>query len=117
MNYNSGGMTGACSTTQENDAATTNAITLMVMLGHKQRIEIWRTLLPHQSGLTAGALAAQLRMASSSLSFHLKQMQKAGLLSLRYDSRFTIYSVNVDSIAVLCSFLASLKDHNNILSE
>jgi ArsR family transcriptional regulator len=87
---------------------TANAAALMAMLGHRLRIEIWHTLLPHKpTGLSAGAIAVQVDMAPSSLSFHLQQMAKAGLLALRHDGRHTIYSVNTKIVVALCDYLSN----------
>jgi DNA-binding transcriptional ArsR family regulator len=85
-----------------------SAVVLMAVLGHRLRIEIWRVLLPYKSaGLSAGAIAVQTDMAPSSLSFHLQQMVKAGLLALRHDGRYTIYSVNTEIVVALCDYLSN----------
>jgi ArsR family transcriptional regulator len=90
------------------DMDTASAVALMAMLGHRLRIEIWRALLPYKSGgLGAGVISAQMDIAPSSLSFHLQQMVKAGLLALRHDGRYTIYSVNTENIVALCDYLAN----------
>ena len=87
---------------------TMSAVVLMAVLGHRLRIAIWRILLPYKSaGLSAGAIAVQTDMAPSSLSFHLQQMAKAGLLALRHDGRYTIYSVNTEIIVALCDYLSN----------
>jgi ArsR family transcriptional regulator len=83
------------------------AITVMSVLGHKQRIEIWRTLVPLGArGLSAGSLSVQLDVAPSSLSFHLQRMSRAGVLMQRNHKRSIIYSANSDIIDALCLFLS-----------
>jgi ArsR family transcriptional regulator len=83
------------------------AITVMSGLGHKQRIEIWRTLVPVGTrGLSAGSLSVQLDIAPSSLSFHLQRMSRAGILMQRNHKRSIIYSANSDIIDALCLFLS-----------
>jgi ArsR family transcriptional regulator len=90
------------------DMDTASAVALMAMLGHRLRIEIWRALLPYKSsGLSAGVISAEMDIAPSSLSFHLQQMVKAGILALRHDGRYTIYSVNTEIIVALCDYLAN----------
>jgi ArsR family transcriptional regulator len=90
------------------DMDTASAVALMAMLGHRLRIEIWRALLPYKSsGLSAGVISALMDIAPSSLSFHLQQMAKAGLLALRHDGRYIIYSVNTENIVALCDYLAN----------
>jgi DNA-binding transcriptional ArsR family regulator len=92
---------------QHSNMDTKTAVALMALLGHRLRMEIWRTLLPYKSaGLSAGAIAVQTDMAPSSLSFHLQQMTKAGLLALRHDGRFIIYCVNTEPVVALCDYLA-----------
>jgi ArsR family transcriptional regulator len=84
-----------------------SAVHLMSVLGQKQRIEIWRTLVPVGArGLSAGSLSARLDVAPSSLSFHLQRMSRAGLLVQRNYKRSTIYSANNDIVDALCMFLS-----------
>ena len=76
-----------------------DAAGVLAVLGHKLRLNIWRNLVPHgAAGLTAGAIAAQLEVGGSALSFHLQQMAKAGVLTLRHDRRYTFYSANSEVI-------------------
>ena len=44
-------------------------------------------------------------MPLATLSFHLKELSRAGLLHFRQDGRFVIYSANFDSMTGLVSFL------------
>ena len=84
-----------------------HAIAVMLVLAHKLRIEIWCKLVTHgATGLTAGAIATQLKVAPSSLSFHLNQMAKVGALKRRHDGRHSIYSVHTELVVALCAFLA-----------
>jgi ArsR family transcriptional regulator len=84
------------------------AIAVLAMLGHRVRIEIWCALAPFgDRGLTAGTIATKLDMASSSLSFHLQQMTRVGLLHQQYNNRQIIYSVNPDTVTALCDFLTT----------
>ena len=84
------------------------AVSVMAVLGQKLRITIWHKLMPAgPSGLSAGAIAAQLDIAPSSLSFHLQQMVRANVLALRHDGRFTFYAVKHEIVMALCTFLNS----------
>jgi ArsR family transcriptional regulator len=97
-----------CTNSQYSDMDTAKVAALMAVLGHRLRIEIWRALLPYKlTGLSAGAIAVQMDIAPSSLSFHLQQMAKAGLLALRHDGRYTIYSVNTEIIMALRDYLSN----------
>jgi DNA-binding transcriptional ArsR family regulator len=69
----------------------------MAALGHTIRLQVWRMLLPHgNQGLPAGDIAARMSILPSSLSFHLRQMTQAGVLSQRRSSRQLFYTVNLD---------------------
>jgi ArsR family transcriptional regulator len=75
-------------------------------LGHTLRVEVWCMLLESGSlGLPAGAIAARLAIAPSSLSFHLQQMIQGGILLQRRFSRQVIYSVNEEVVGLLFGFL------------
>ena len=93
------------------------AIAAMTVLGHKLRIEIWCLLVPHGSaGLSAGAVAKQVSMAPSTISFHLQQMTKIGALTLRQNGRYSIYSVRTEVISDLCKFLTALVEGQGTLA-
>ena len=56
-------------------------------------------------GLAAGELAKKLGTASSTLSFHLKEMHWAGLITSRKEGRSVIYKANLDSMQSLVTYL------------
>jgi ArsR family transcriptional regulator, arsenate/arsenite/antimonite-responsive transcriptional repressor len=69
-------------------------------------MEVWRMLLEQGPlGLPAGAIAARLAVAPSSLSFHLQQMTQGGVLLQHRSSRQIIYMVNNEVIGALCDLL------------
>lgn len=75
----------------------TQIAAVMAALGHTIRLQLWRMLMPFgKQGLPAGAIAARMSILPSSLSFHLRQMTQAGVLSQRRSSRQIIYAVNLD---------------------
>ncbi len=57
------------------------------------------------SGLAAGEIAGQLDIAPATLSFHLKELAHAGLLSSRQEGRFVFYAANFDEMNELVAFL------------
>jgi ArsR family transcriptional regulator len=84
------------------------AAAALAALGHRLRLEVWRMLVPYGSlGLSAGAIAARLEIAPSSLSFHLQQMAHGRVLVQRRSSRQIIYAVNDEIIEALWSFLGA----------
>lgn len=90
-----------------NDAAQ-----LFAALSHPGRLMVFRTLMDALKapvgGLSAGDLAAMVRMAPSTLSFHLKDLRLAGLADSRRFGRQVVYSANQSAVEVLISFLGDL---------
>ena len=56
-------------------------------------------------GLPAGAIAQQIGLSPSSLSFHLKDLSHADLVTARQDGRFIYYAANFESMGGLIGFL------------
>jgi len=68
-------------------------------IAHRSRLDIFRTLVT--SGVTemsAGQISGHLEIVPSSLSFHLKDMLQARLVSARRQGTFIYYSPNVDTL-------------------
>ncbi|ACD21466.1 ArsR/SmtB family transcription factor [Paraburkholderia phytofirmans] len=75
-------------------------------LAHESRLAIFRLLVvAGKDGVAAGEIAQQLGLSPSSLSFHLKDLTHAELVTPRQDGRFVIYSANFDSMTDLIGFL------------
>lgn len=82
------------------------AARMLSAIGHPARLALFRRLVQAgPAGLPAGQLAQALAMAPSSLSFHLKEMHNAGLLSSRQQGRFVIYAVVYPAMSALLAFL------------
>jgi len=56
-------------------------------------------------GLPAGQVAERLGLAPASLSFHLKELTRAGLIVPRQDGRFVWYSVDFDAMNGVVGYL------------
>ena len=64
-------------------------------LAQEHRLAAYRLLVQAgESGIPAGALAEQLDVPPSSMSFHLAQLANAGLVTQRRESRSIIYSAD-----------------------
>ena len=84
----------------------TTAVKLLASLAQEARLEIFRLLVQAgQPGLAAGAIGESLSIPNSTLSFHLKELSHAGLISARQESRYIYYSANYTSMNDLLGYL------------
>ena len=85
---------------------TTDAIAALAALAQDSRLAIFRLLVRvGPSGLAATKIAEQLGVPASSMSFHLKELSHAGLITPRQEGRFIIYTANFNTMNALLSFL------------
>jgi DNA-binding transcriptional ArsR family regulator len=57
------------------------------------------------SGLAAGEIAEKLSIAPATLSFHLKELSHAGLVTNRQEGRFIYYAADFAAMNELIGFL------------
>jgi ArsR family transcriptional regulator, arsenate/arsenite/antimonite-responsive transcriptional repressor len=75
-------------------------------LAHDTRLAIFRLLVPAgPQGIPAGSLGEQLQLAPATLSFHLKELRHAGLVSQRREGRTIFYAANYPAINWLIAYL------------
>ncbi|MEJ7808307.1 MAG: metalloregulator ArsR/SmtB family transcription factor [Telluria sp.] len=85
---------------------TKNALAALTAVAQESRLAVFRLLVrAGTSGLAASKIADHLGIAPSSLSFHLKELAHAGLVTQRQDGRFVIYSANFDTMNALIAFM------------
>lgn len=85
---------------------TRQAISALAALAQESRLAVFRLLVQAgPAGLAASRIAEQVGIPPSSLSFHLKELSHAGLVSARQDGRFVIYAANFDAMSALVGFL------------
>jgi DNA-binding transcriptional ArsR family regulator len=85
---------------------TKDILAALAALAQESRLSAFRLLVQTgPQGLAASKIAEHLDMAPSSLSFHLKELTHAGLVTPRQDGRFVIYSANFDTMNGLLAFL------------
>lgn len=85
---------------------TTKAVSALSALAQETRLAIFRLLVQAgPEGLSAGAIAERLAASPATLSFHLKELAKAGLVSSRPSARFIFYSANYEGMAELMAYL------------
>lgn len=82
------------------------ALTVFAALSQETRLRILRLLVvAGPEGLAAGAIAEKVDVSASNVSFHLKELERAGLVSARRDARSIIYSAEYDVLSGLIRFL------------
>jgi|SRR5450432_542992 ArsR family transcriptional regulator len=75
-------------------------------LAHEHRLAVFRLLVERgPAGLPAGRIGEQIGLAPSSLTFHLQNLQRAGLIAQRRESRQLIYSADFPAMNALVGYL------------
>jgi DNA-binding transcriptional ArsR family regulator len=75
-------------------------------LAHEHRLAIYRLLVERgPDGLSAGAIGERVGLLPSSLTFHLQNLQRAGLITQQRLSRQLIYSVDFAVMNGLVGYL------------
>lgn len=87
---------------------TTKALPMLESLSSPPRLAIYRLLVKTgPDGLVAGEIAASLELAPSRLSFHLKDMTRAGLITATSEGRYQRYRLRVGAMVELIDFLSA----------
>mgnify|MGYP006166760405 FL=1 len=82
------------------------AIDALSALAQEHRLAAFRLLVQvGEQGMAAGAIADALGVPNSSLSFHLAQLNRAGLISQERRHRSLIYRANYGEMNALVSYL------------
>ena len=95
------------------------AISALGALAQETRLRIIRFLIEvGPDGAPAGDIGKSLGASSSRLSFHLSNLENAGLILSRRDSRRIIYTVDFEQVGGLMDYLLTdcCKDHPAILA-
>ncbi len=68
---------------------TAKAVQVFEALSAESRLEVFRLLVKNEpNGLVAGDIAKKMKIPSTTLSFHLKTIHHAGLISEEIEGRF-----------------------------
>ena len=82
------------------------AVKALAALAQTQRLRTFRALVvAGPKGLTPGAIAEQLAVTPSALSFHLKELAYSGLTSSEPRGRNLIYRANFEQMNALLVYL------------
>jgi len=82
------------------------ALSSFAALSQETRLATVRALVvAGPDGLAAGVIAARMGVSATNVSFHLKELERSGLISQRRESRSIIYTASYDALADLVKFL------------
>lgn len=82
------------------------ALMSFAALSQETRLQIVRMLVVGgPDGMAAGAIAEKAEVSPSNVSFHLKELERAGLINQQRESRSIIYTANYDGLGALVRFL------------
>lgn len=85
-----------------------SAVTSLAALAQGMRLRIFRALVgAGPEGMTPSALGATLDVPGSTLSFHLKELMHAGMVSQERDGRNLIYRPSLERMNALLVYLTA----------
>ena len=80
----------------------------LAALAQSLRLRVFRALVvAGPPGMTPGVLSESLAVPATTLSFHLKELTHAGLVSQQRDGRNLIYRASYDRMNALLAYLAA----------
>ncbi|UCE31598.1 MAG: helix-turn-helix transcriptional regulator [Burkholderiales bacterium] len=82
------------------------AVDALAALAQAKRLSVFRLLVRHApDGLAAGEIASELGIANNTLSFHLKELTRAGLIRPRQAGRHVFYAPDLHAMNALLGYL------------
>jgi len=82
------------------------AVSTLAALAQETRLGIFRLLVEAgRDGESVGRIGATLKVPGATLSFHLKELARAGLVTSRQERQFFYYTVDFERMAELMTFL------------
>lgn len=85
-----------------------DVIRSLAALAQSMRLQIFRLLVVGgKTGLTPSAISEALNVPATTLSFHLKELMNAGLVTQERDGRYLIYRASFDQMNGLLEFLTA----------
>lgn len=82
------------------------ALAAFAALSQETRLRILRLLVvAGPDGLAAGVIAEQAGVSASNVSFHIKELERAGLVRARRESRSILYTMDFGALNGLVRFL------------
>lgn len=84
------------------------AVAALAALAQQARLRVFRALIgAAPDGMTPGVLAATLDLSPSTLSFHLKELVFAGLVTVERDGRHLVYRPAIAHMDALLAYLTA----------
>lgn len=88
------------------DMDSAAAVSALGALAQEHRLALFRLLVQAgEGGMAAGAIAEALGVPNSSLSFHLAQLSRAGLVRQQRQHRSILYSADYPAMNALVGYL------------
>jgi|SRR3954466_11892662 ArsR family transcriptional regulator len=85
-----------------------DVVRALAALAQALRLQIFRLLVVGgKTGLTPSAISEALDVPATTLSFHLKELMHAGLVSQERDGRYLIYRASFDHMNELLAYLTA----------
>jgi DNA-binding transcriptional ArsR family regulator len=82
------------------------AVSALSALAQESRLAVYRLLVKRgPDGYAAGEIAERLDIPGPTLSFHLKALAQAGLVTVRRESRFMYYAAHFERMNALVGYL------------
>ena len=88
-------------------AAKTEHVEALKALAHRGRLEVFFTLVKARGELAAGDVQSAVGLPGPTLSRHLDQLRRAGLVQSRRQERFIYYSVRLEMVSDLVRLLTA----------
>lgn len=83
-----------------------NATAAFSALSQEARLKTLKALIhAGPTGLAAGAIAEKLQTPAPTMSFHLKELERAGLILSRKEGRSVIYAADYGGVRTLIDYL------------
>jgi len=83
-----------------------NAVAALAALAQDNRLDVFRLLVQAgPEGMSAGDIAAALKLAPNTLTFHFDRLRAAGLVTVHREGRSMIYAARFEAMNELLGYL------------